>query len=1044
MKLVTTAIGSIAIGRLINDSMKLASVQESATTGLKSIVEGQGRSYSKATGFIQDYISDGLVPLNNAVNAYKNLISRGYKDEQIVTTMNRLKDAASFGRQASLSLGDAIQSATEGLKNENSILVDNAGVTKNVSKMWEEYAKTIGKATSELSQQEKIQAEVMGITKETQWQVGDAAKYTKTYAGQLAGMNKMLTEIKINIGQAFMPIAQTVLPIIKNMASSLATATTYLSAFMQALFGKKVTTSISNTQNQSEALAELGDVAEKTGVQVKKATLPIDELNTLTSQGAGDSSIIAPIVSVEDGQDTISYMDDVGGSLDAIRSKAEEMANSVRPKIEKMVELFDKIKPSLEGIAIGFATYKVVDLFTGLATSIGKLAWTPAGVVGLAAAGLGTLVAAMIGYSNDMVKADLNGRFGKIKLSIKEIEEVAKRITSTKYTAKLDVFISEKGKLEQLEQNITEDVEKLNKYDWKISVGLGLAPGEIEDYKTTIEKFIKDSETYMEQQQYVANLAIDAVIQSDSNFNTEMKSLVNKYFEGSKGEMERLGKNLRSTMDKALADGIIDSTEQKTIDNLIKEIAEINSQIADAEFKAKLHSITVDGDLTPDSFKDLAKRIQEIEQERVKEAEEAKFTLMTVVEAQYALDMKNATTPQQKTKIQKQYESDVKEINDELGKLKSEITITGTTFITDTLIKNYQNELKKTEPTIKKSVKDSYEGAMKLGFQEIDDSEPYSKPLGLIAWDMANFWQAELVDTLPTATRMGAAEMFKTLSPTEAEYKKIYEDALKAGIQIPEGVREGLTDISEIGKLAGDMDSINYLLGQKLSSDPKFLEMLAKSKSAGADLDEYLIAGLKSKLPELKQQGNSLVFDLEKAISSATNSSAEKMPSYSGKLVSQYKSIFDNDNTVVSSIKTWMNSIKNALSEVETSVRNFKLPKIQLDIQTNLGSISTSNPNYGPIATYASGGLPSTGQLFIANEAGPELVGRIGGRSAVTNNDQIVEAVSIGVANAVSAVLGGQKTSVEVPLYLDGEELARGVYNGIRNYERRTNPVKVL
>lgn len=54
--------------------------------------------------------------------------------------MNRFKDSAAFGRQSSLSLGEAVKSATEGIKNENSILVDNAGVTKNVSMMWEEYA----------------------------------------------------------------------------------------------------------------------------------------------------------------------------------------------------------------------------------------------------------------------------------------------------------------------------------------------------------------------------------------------------------------------------------------------------------------------------------------------------------------------------------------------------------------------------------------------------------------------------------------------------------------------------------------------------------------------------------------------------------------------------------------------------------------------------------------------------------------------------------------------------------------------------------------
>ena len=49
---------------------------------------------------------------------------------------------------------------------------------------------------------------------------------------------------------------------------------------------------------------------------------------------------------------------------------------------------------------------------------------------------------------------------------------------------------------------------------------------------------------------------------------------------------------------------------------------------------------------------------------------------------------------------------------------------------------------------------------------------------------------------------------------------------------------------------------------------------------------------------------------------------------------------------------------------------------------------------------YADGGYPSSGQMFIAREAGPELVGTIGSRSAVVNNDQIVESVSAGVYRA--------------------------------------------
>ena len=49
----------------------------------------------------------------------------------------------------------------------------------------------------------------------------------------------------------------------------------------------------------------------------------------------------------------------------------------------------------------------------------------------------------------------------------------------------------------------------------------------------------------------------------------------------------------------------------------------------------------------------------------------------------------------------------------------------------------------------------------------------------------------------------------------------------------------------------------------------------------------------------------------------------------------------------------------------------------------------------------ADGGVLKSGQMFIARERGPELVGRHGNRSTVINNDQIVQSVSNGVESAV-------------------------------------------
>lgn len=74
------------------------------------------------------------------------------------------------------------------------------------------------------------------------------------------------------------------------------------------------------------------------------------------------------------------------------------------------------------------------------------------------------------------------------------------------------------------------------------------------------------------------------------------------------------------------------------------------------------------------------------------------------------------------------------------------------------------------------------------------------------------------------------------------------------------------------------------------------------------------------------------------------------------------------------------------------------------------------------VKTFASGGYPAEGQMFIANEAGPEMIGSIGGRTAVANNDQIVQAVSDGVYRAVVQAFGQQKDK-PVMVYLDGEKI---------------------
>lgn len=121
-----------------------------------------------------------------------------------------------------------------------------------------------------------------------------------------------------------------------------------------------------------------------------------------------------------------------------------------------------------------------------------------------------------------------------------------------------------------------------------------------------------------------------------------------------------------------------------------------------------------------------------------------------------------------------------------------------------------------------------------------------------------------------------------------------------------------------------------------------------------------------------------------------------------------------------SSVKSWLGSLNFNIG--------FKLPKIGINWGSKtFAGFKISYPT--GFYTYAKGGFPDMGELFIAREAGPEMVGKIGNKTTVANNQQIVDAVSEGVYAAVVAAMrqsdgnGGQAINV----YLDGRQITSAV-----------------
>lgn len=115
--------------------------------------------------------------------------------------------------------------------------------------------------------------------------------------------------------------------------------------------------------------------------------------------------------------------------------------------------------------------------------------------------------------------------------------------------------------------------------------------------------------------------------------------------------------------------------------------------------------------------------------------------------------------------------------------------------------------------------------------------------------------------------------------------------------------------------------------------------------------------------------------------------------------------------------KSGWKSIDDWIGNLSTTLK-IKLPHVSVSWDyAGEGEGKVKYPKFG-VQYYAQGGFPGNdGQLFVAREAGPELVGSIGNRSAVANNDQIVAAVSQGVYQAVvqaNAQSGNQTVEAKV------------------------------
>lgn len=132
------------------------------------------------------------------------------------------------------------------------------------------------------------------------------------------------------------------------------------------------------------------------------------------------------------------------------------------------------------------------------------------------------------------------------------------------------------------------------------------------------------------------------------------------------------------------------------------------------------------------------------------------------------------------------------------------------------------------------------------------------------------------------------------------------------------------------------------------------------------------------------------------------------------------------------SFKQWWNDLGLEFPHIDT-------PHFKID-----GEFSLAPPKVPKVSIdwYANGGFPGKGQLFVANEVGPEMVGTMDGRTAVANQQEITQgianAVYPAVYNAVVAAMSEANNNVNITLQGDADKLFTMVQDKANSYTNMT------
>ena len=444
-------------------------------------------------------------------------------------------------------------------------------------------------------------------------------------------------------------------------------------------------------------------------------------------------------------------------------------------------------------------------------------------VIGGVVAGVGLIASGIAKAKHEAIKANLAEHFGDVELSMKEVEELSKRLVYGDEYGLFKAFGRAADDLDRLQSSFDGALERLDKYDWQIKIGLGLDEDDVEDYKRAIDEFVDGAQDYLNQQHYQLTLAYDLLFGEAAD---EALGSVDSFYSSQLQELTDLGNQLRDAVNAGFEDGLLSIDEEAKIRELQKQIESIQKNLADAEYQAKLDMLADKyggTNLTAESYKLLTEGVGEALQDKLAYYEEAKIAAYKELESERSAGKIGDL----------EYETRKNSIRNNYLNATAQATADNTAWLIDQMYGAYEGDI------------GSY-SSINAAYNELVNDWGTGR---VGSWAEA-FDQN--IEAIPYVADKTTRDAIKDLLDASKEAREAaidtYEEIVRSGAAVPEALAEELNkyDILEaiVNGEQSDGEHVWNVVARKILNDPEYTEVLRSTLEAGEEAGQKIPEGL--------------------------------------------------------------------------------------------------------------------------------------------------------------------------------------------------------